>query len=128
MDLDEWGSTLASNIRKLDHYIEIYHPWALKQDLDESKLLFEQLWPEDPAHPPKELICDAPPPKGAISQNRPVTLETRKINSNLSEKEPSEGQKAPISPVGNTIHDSELNRIGKVDLCLSRSLQPPSVS
>jgi hypothetical protein len=62
IDLDERGHTLASKIRKLDQYIQIYHPWTLKQDLDDTKLLFEQLWPEDPTISPKVVISDGPPP------------------------------------------------------------------
>ena len=44
IDISEWGQLLASKIRKLDTYIQIYHSWMIKQDQDDSQLVFEQLW------------------------------------------------------------------------------------
>ena len=110
------GMSLASNLRKLELYIEIYHAWLRKSDNEDSELLFEQLWPPVMEIPTEESKLDIPPPENTVSKNRqksvfsPNRLPPMPFNPNLSlhyEIKPTATPKASTSPVGQTIRNSE---------------------
>jgi hypothetical protein len=117
VSMSQIGMTMASNIRKLELYIDIYHAWARKSDNKDSERLFEQLWPSVLEIPPEEQKSDGPPPlQHDESKNTfecgspPKRLIPGRHDTNLKlnyETRFKVPQIPPSPPVGHNVHNTE---------------------